>query len=125
MEPKRENAHHLQSAPPQLEGAAERSSTPVNPLRRVGASSKPEPLWHTGCTKLPQNPQQQGVIGMDALTLLKKDHSTVKSLFSKFDHTNKTAYDKRDEIFGQVRRELQLHSRAEEEIFYPAIKALN
>jgi len=62
---------------------------------------------------------------MDALTLLKKDHSTVKSLFSKFDHTNKTAYDKRDEIFGQVRRKLQLHSRAEEEIFYPAIKALN
>jgi hemerythrin superfamily protein len=62
---------------------------------------------------------------MDALTLLKKDHSTVRSLFSKFDRTNKTAYDKRDEIFGQVRRELQLHSRAEEEIFYPAIKALN
>jgi len=62
---------------------------------------------------------------MDALKLLKKDHSTVKGLFGKFDHTNKTAYDKRDEIFEQVRRELQLHSRAEEEIFYPAIKALN
>src|SRR5438552_12297023 len=62
---------------------------------------------------------------MNALKLLKKDHSTVKSLFSKFDHTTKTAYDKRDEIFVQVRRELQLHSRAEEEIFYPALKALN
>ena len=62
---------------------------------------------------------------MNALKLLKKDHSTVQSLFSKFDRTGKSAYDKKDELFVQIRRELQLHSRAEEEIFYPALKALN
>ncbi len=62
---------------------------------------------------------------MDALKLLKTDHATVKSLFSKFDRTSRTDYDTRDEILGQVRRELQLHSRAEEEIFYPVLKALN
>src|SRR5262245_53941453 len=62
---------------------------------------------------------------MNALKLLKKDHSTVQSLFSKFDRAGKSAHDKKDELFVQIRRELQLHSRAEEEIFYPALKALN
>jgi hemerythrin superfamily protein len=62
---------------------------------------------------------------MDAIKLLKKDHSTVKSLFNKFDRTSRTAHEKRAEIFDQVRRELQLHTRAEEEIFYPAVKAHN
>ena len=62
---------------------------------------------------------------MNVLILLKRDHSAVKSLFSKFDHTSKTAHDKRAELFTHVRRELQIHSRAEEEIFYPALKALN
>ena len=62
---------------------------------------------------------------MNALKLLKKDHSTVQSLFGKFDRTGKSAHEKKDELFVQIRRELQLHSRAEEEIFYPALKALN
>lgn len=62
---------------------------------------------------------------MNALTLLRKDHSVVQSLFSKFDRAGKTAYEKRSELFAQIRRELQIHSRVEEEMFYPAIKALN
>ncbi len=62
---------------------------------------------------------------MNVLKLLKKDHSVVMSLFSNFDHTPNTAHDQRGEIFIQVRRELQIHSRAEQEIFYPALKALN
>ena len=62
---------------------------------------------------------------MDALTLLRKDHSAVKLLFSKFDRISKTDHDRRSELFAQIRRELQLHSRAEEQIFYPALKALN
>jgi len=62
---------------------------------------------------------------MNALKLLKKDHSAVKSLFAKFDRTGKTSYDKKAELFGQVRRELQLHSKVEEEIFYPILKARN
>lgn len=62
---------------------------------------------------------------MNVLQLLKKDHSNVKSLFSKFDRTGKSSSDKKDEIFDEVRRELQIHSKAEEEIFYPAIKAIH
>jgi len=62
---------------------------------------------------------------MNVLKVLKKDHSNVQSLFSKFDRTGKAAHDKRTELFIKIRRELQLHSRAEEEIFYPALKSLN
>ena len=62
---------------------------------------------------------------MNILKLLKKDHSTVRNLFNKFDRTGKSSHDKREELFEQLRRELQIHSRAEEEIFYPALKSLN
>lgn len=62
---------------------------------------------------------------MNALKLLKKDHSAVQSLFAKFERTARASHERRNEIFGQVRRELQLHMRAEEEIFYPAVKAFN
>ena len=62
---------------------------------------------------------------MNALNLLKKDHASIKSLFGRFDRASKTDLDKRIDLFEQIRRELQIHSRAEEEIFYPALKALN
>jgi hemerythrin superfamily protein len=62
---------------------------------------------------------------MHVLKLLKKDHSTVQSLISRFERAGKSAYEKRNELFAEIRRELQLHSKAEEEIFYPALKAFN
>jgi hemerythrin superfamily protein len=62
---------------------------------------------------------------MNALQVLRQDHSTVKNLFGVFDRTSKTAHEKRGDIFIDIRRELQLHSKAEQEIFYPALKALN
>src|SRR5262249_28296641 len=57
--------------------------------------------------------------------LLRKDHSVVRSLFSRFEKMGKSAYDEKEELFIQIRRELQIHSRVEQEIFYPALKALN
>jgi len=62
---------------------------------------------------------------MHVLKLLKKDHSTVQSLFSRFERVGKSAHEKKNEIFAEIRRELQLHAKAEEEIFYPAVKAFN
>ena len=62
---------------------------------------------------------------MNALNLLKKDHASVKTLFSRFDRTGKTDLEKRNDLLAQIRREVQIYSRAEEEIFYPALKALN
>jgi hemerythrin superfamily protein len=62
---------------------------------------------------------------MNILTILRKDHAVVRSLFNKYGHTAKLSHEKKLQLFEQIRRELQIHSRAEEEIFYPAIKALN
>jgi hemerythrin superfamily protein len=62
---------------------------------------------------------------MNVLQLLKRDHATVSSLFSKFDSTGRPSHDKKAELLDQIRRELQIHSKAEEEIFYPALKAFD
>jgi hemerythrin superfamily protein len=62
---------------------------------------------------------------MNVLTILRKDHATVRSLFNKYGHAGKSSHDKKLQLFEQLRRELQIHSRVEEEIFYAAIKALN
>ena len=62
---------------------------------------------------------------MNALNLLKKDHASVRTLFGRFERTGKTDLEKRNDLLAQIRREIQIHSRSEEEIFYPALKALN
>ena len=62
---------------------------------------------------------------MNALNLLKKDHDSVRTLISRFERTSKTDLERRNDLLAQIRREIQIHSRSEEEIFYPALKALN
>ena len=57
---------------------------------------------------------------MNALNLLKKDHASVRTLFGRFERTGKTDLEKRNDLLAQIRREIQIHLRAEEEIFYPA-----
>src|SRR5262245_42741364 len=69
--------------------------------------------------------KSSGVFGMNVLTILKRDHATVKSLFNKYSRTGKSSQEKKIQLFERIRRELQIHSRAEEEIFYPAVKAMN
>jgi hemerythrin superfamily protein len=103
----------------------------INDIRAVigRAYSYVPNFWQAICTKhdspFPKRNLTEGVSGMYVLKLLKKDHFNVRSLFSKFDRTGKSSHEKRGELFVQIRRELQIHSRAEEEIFYPALKALN
>ena len=62
---------------------------------------------------------------MNVLELLRTDHSTVKGLFGMLEQINALDHARKTELFEQIRRELQLHSRAEEQIFYPALKAVN
>jgi hemerythrin superfamily protein len=58
---------------------------------------------------------------MSVIKLLRKDHSEVQSLLSRFNRTDKPD----PELFARIRRDLQIHLRAEEEIFYASIKAVN
>lgn len=59
---------------------------------------------------------------MDALELLKSDHEKVAGLLSKVENTTERALKTREDLFAQIKSELDLHAQIEEEIFYPAIE---
>jgi hemerythrin superfamily protein len=59
---------------------------------------------------------------MDAITLLKQDHKTVKQLFRDFDKLGDTAYKRKREIVDKIIEELSIHAAIEELFFYPAVR---
>ena len=61
---------------------------------------------------------------MNAIQLLKKDHATVKELFTQFEHAGDRAYQTKQAIFGKIYAALGTHAALEEELFYPAVKHL-
>ncbi|WP_093307579.1 hemerythrin domain-containing protein [Variovorax sp. NFACC27] len=62
----------------------------------------------------------------DACSLLDTDHKNVKKLFTAYDefaHSRAaSAPDRKRELAMQICTELQVHTRLEEEIFYPALR---
>lgn len=67
-------------------------------------------------------PKSETKTAMDAVTLLKQDHESVKKAFKKFekmDHEDTAAM---EELVVQVCNELKVHTTVEEEIFYPAAR---
>jgi len=59
---------------------------------------------------------------MNAFELLKQDHEKVSGIFEKLEPTTERGVKTREELFAQLKQELEIHARVEEEIFYPAIK---
>ena len=59
---------------------------------------------------------------MDAITLLKQDHKTVKQLFRDFDKLGDSAYKRKREIVDKIIEELSIHAAIEEQVFYPAVR---
>lgn len=59
---------------------------------------------------------------MNAFTLLKNDHKKVAALFAEIEPTTERAVKTREEAFGKLKEELNLHARIEEMILYPALK---
>ena len=59
---------------------------------------------------------------MDAITLLKADHEKVSGIFAKLDETTERAAKTREELFTQLKQELDVHAHIEETIFYPVLK---
>jgi len=58
---------------------------------------------------------------MDAIQMLKDDHQKVKELFRAFEQQPIDA--EKRHIVDTAIRELEVHSKLEEEIFYPAVRA--
>jgi len=61
---------------------------------------------------------------MDATKLLKADHDEVRKLFKEYEKTGDRATSKKRELFEELRDALTVHAEIEEEIFYPAVKAI-
>jgi hypothetical protein len=59
---------------------------------------------------------------MNAITLLEDDHKKVKKLLEEGDDTTERAIKTRGELFAKIKKEMTVHERIEEEIFYPALK---
>ena len=61
---------------------------------------------------------------MEATKLLKKDHAAVKDLFKQYEKAGDRAYKAKKDLFERIKEELEVHSKIEEEIFYPAVKGV-
>ena len=59
----------------------------------------------------------------DAIALLKADHARVKALFKEVEDLSDRAHAARAKLFAKIDQELTIHTRVEEQIFYPAFKA--
>ncbi len=59
---------------------------------------------------------------MNAFTLLKQDHEKVAGILEKLNETTERATKGREELFAQLKSELDLHAKIEEEILYPALE---
>lgn len=55
----------------------------------------------------------------DAIALLKQDHETVRTLLGQFQNATGA---RRQKLFTRIEREVEIHTRIEEEIFYPAYR---
>ena len=59
---------------------------------------------------------------MNAFALLKADHKKVAGILEKLDSTTERGVKTREELFTQLKTELDVHTRIEETIFYPALE---
>src|SRR6266567_711516 len=55
-----------------------------------------------------------------AISILKKDHDTVKDLFERFEQAESAT--EKEKIIGKAVEELKIHAVIEEELFYPAVR---
>jgi iron-sulfur cluster repair protein YtfE (RIC family) len=62
---------------------------------------------------------------MDAITLLEQDHRKVKELFKEFEGLTDRAKAHKERMYETIRTELEIHTKIEEEIFYPAARRVD
>jgi hemerythrin-like domain-containing protein len=59
---------------------------------------------------------------MNVFTLLKTDHKKVAGILEKIDSTTERGVKTREELFTQLKSELDVHTHIEETIFYPELE---
>ena len=61
--------------------------------------------------------------GVDAITLLTEDHENVAQMFEEYEGLGDRAHASKKKLATKICTELTKHATAEEEIFYPAVRA--
>ena len=59
---------------------------------------------------------------MNAIKLLKNDHEKVAGILEKLEATTERALKTREDLFAQLKTELDIHADIEEKIFYPVLE---
>lgn len=59
---------------------------------------------------------------MKLYDMLRKDHERVREIFAQLERTTEADDSRRENLFGTLYRELDIHSRAEEKFFYNRLK---
>jgi hemerythrin-like domain-containing protein len=59
---------------------------------------------------------------MNAIQLLKEDHKKVRGLLAELEATTARGTKKRTQLLATIATELRVHTKIEEEIFYPALR---
>src|ERR1043165_932469 len=62
---------------------------------------------------------------LKATDLLKEDHDKVRKLFKEYKDASEGAKASRKRLIEQISQELEVHTRLEEQIFYPACRKLH
>ena len=62
---------------------------------------------------------------MRATDVLKRDHAHVKEMFAELEDMAATAAKARQELLDRIAEELEIHTKIEEEIFYPAVQKVS
>ena len=62
----------------------------------------------------------KNVVTKNVITLLKEDHAKVRKLLAQLERAEAPA--RRDDLLEKIAHEVEVHTRLEEEIFYPAFK---
>lgn len=60
----------------------------------------------------------------NAIALLTEDHKRVQNMFKDYEKLGDAAPGTRQELAQQICEELTIHAQVEEEIFYPAVRAI-
>ena len=67
-------------------------------------------------------PPKAAAATRDAIAMLKADHEAVSALFAQYEKTNLPS--KKKSLVDKICTALSVHAQIEEEIFYPAVKAM-
>ncbi|TCS36310.1 hemerythrin HHE cation binding domain-containing protein [Paucimonas lemoignei] len=97
------------------------------PNTAVATTSKPASVRRTAATKPAASKsvatKTATTNAVDAIALLKEDHKKAKKLFKDFEKLKEKGSDEeKAALVSQICMELTVHTRIEEEIFYPAFR---